>query len=198
MLWFWSPHHYESAAVSLIPICVQTLQRVFTSKREKKTQQRHHVFVWRFFFTDKSRRWHVGACHRGTVLGNQSIYMTSKRTFEHLLFCARWGDRQKVASFLFTFIFLKENLLNPPWPPTFFLCSHLLHPSFILVFHIRVLTSGSYQQLAFMRRAAAIRGRWTAQHERLFGDQLQRKFKRKCSSCFFVLFGSVLSRRWFP
>lgn len=102
VLRFWPPHHYENAAVSLISICVQTLQPIFTSNREKKLSSAT-MFLFGFFFSLTSRRWHVDACHRGTVLGNRSIYMTSKRTFEHLLFCARWGEEQKVASFLFLF-----------------------------------------------------------------------------------------------
>lgn len=58
---------------------------------------------------------------------------------------------------LFYFFFWRKNLLIPSRPPMFFLCSHLLHPSLILVFHIQVLTSGLCQQLTLMRRAAAIR-----------------------------------------
>lgn len=83
----------------------------------KKAPAAPPFFVVVFFFlTDKSRRWHVDASHWGTVPENRSIYITSNRPFEHLLFCAGRGGAESGLLFLKE----KKNLLNPSRPPTFF------------------------------------------------------------------------------
>lgn len=67
---------------------------------------------------------------------HRTIASTTKRLFIQP-FHAGWEDEQKVASF-----FWRQNLLAPSHPPTFSGSSHPLHRSFILVFHIGVLTLG--------------------------------------------------------
>lgn len=122
--------------------------------------------------------------------------MTSKRTFEHLLFCARWEDEQKVASFLFISFFFKEKpfeclatadlfSLLPSFVPFFHSCFPYPSPDFRLISAVNIHEARCSDQGASGRR-----------NMKGFSEtNYSASLTQNVPSAFFVLSRSVLSRR---
>lgn len=161
VLRFRPPHHYESAAVSLISICVQTLQPVFTSKREKKLSSAT-MFFFGFFFSltgagdDMSMHVTVGRFwETGASTWHQNVLLN---------ICCFVPDGEMSRKWpLFYFFFLKEKpfeslatadlfSLLPSFAPFFHSCFPYSSPHFRLISAVNIQEARCSDQGARGRR----------------------------------------------
>lgn len=196
VLLFWPPHHYESAAVSLISICVQTLQPVFTSKREKKISSAT-MFLFGFFFFHWQEQEMTCRCMSPRDRSGKPEHLHDIKTyfwtFAVLCPMGRWAES---GLFFIYFFFFKEKpfeclatadlfSLLPSFVPFFHSCFPYPSPDFRLISAVNIHEARCSDQGASGRR-----------NMKGFSEtNYSASLTQNVPSAFFVLSRSVLSRR---